>query len=66
MAEAPEPAGDEKLLYFAYGENGDDIAFEICDDIEEAFGVYQIMKEDGFTPRLFQASEIQIVEDPEA
>ncbi len=63
MAVAPEEVSDEGMVYIAYGENGDDIAFELCDDLEEAFGVYAIMREDGFKPRLFQASEIEIVED---
>lgn len=63
MAEAAEQEPEEGLVYVAYGEKGDDVAFELCDDIEEALGVFQIMKEDGFKPRLFQATEIQVVQD---
>jgi pentatricopeptide repeat protein len=52
----------DELVYFAYAEKGDDVAFEMCGNIEEALGVYQIMREDGFEPRLFQAQEILIEE----
>ena len=51
------------MVYIAYGEKGDDVAFELCDEIEEAFGVFEIMREDGFKPKLYQAQEIVIRED---
>jgi len=60
---APPPPDNDGLVYIAYAERDDDVAFELCDDIEEALGVYQIMKEDGFKPRLYQATEIEVVED---
>lgn len=63
MAQIDEPEDDLGLVYFAYGEKGDDVAFEMCEGLEEALGVYQIMTEDGFEPRLFQATEIQVVPD---
>ena len=57
------PDVPEGMLYIAYAEKGDDVAFEMCDDLEEALGVFQIMKEDGFAPRLFQASEIEVMQE---
>jgi pentatricopeptide repeat protein len=60
MAAPPPPPPEDGLVYIAYAEREDDVAFELCDDIEEALGVYQIMKEDGFTPRIYQATEIEV------
>lgn len=60
-----DSAGEKEMVYIAYGENGDDVAFEMSEDIEEALGVYQIMKEDGFTVRMYQAIELDIVEEDE-
>lgn len=64
MASEPGDGAGDGLIYIAYAERDDDVAFEMCDDLEEALGVYQIMKEDGFKPRLYQASEIEVqIED---
>jgi hypothetical protein len=63
MAPAPPAAVEDQQMYIAYGERDDELAFEMCDDIEMALGVYQIMKEDGFTPRLYQATEIDVAEE---
>jgi hypothetical protein len=60
---APQNDLSPGLVYIAYGENGDDVAFEMSDNIEEALGIYQIMKEDGFASRLYQAMELDIVEE---
>ena len=58
-AEYPE----EDLTYIAYGERGEDVAFELSDNIEEALEIYQSMKEDGFAVKLFQAQELEIVDE---
>jgi pentatricopeptide repeat protein len=60
----PEPTPSE-ITYIAYAEKGDDVAFEMSKDLEEALGIFQIMKEDGFSPRLYQAVEMQIVVEAE-
>ena len=50
-------------LFIVVGEAGDDIAFELCEDIDIAVGVRDAMQEDGFSVRVFQAQEIEIVEE---
>jgi len=54
---------DENLTYIAYGERGEDVAFELSDSIEEAVEIYESMKEDGFKVKLFQAQELEIVDN---
>lgn len=56
---------EEDELFIVVGEAGDDIAFELCEDIEIAVGVRDAMREDGFSVRVFQAVEIEIVEEDE-
>lgn len=55
----------EEELFIVVGEAGDDIAFELCEDIDIAVGVRDAMQEDGFKVRVFQAVEIEIVEEDE-
>ncbi len=59
-----EDAEDE--VFIVYGEAGEDLAFEICEDLEIALEVRDSMLEDGFKVRLFQASEVEVVmeDDP--
>jgi hypothetical protein len=61
--EEGEEYPDENLTYIAYGERGDDVAFELSDNIEEAVEIYESMKEDGFKVKLFQAQELEIVDN---
>lgn len=56
---------DDEETYIVVGEAGEDVAFEVCEDLEIALGVREAMQEDGFTVRLFQATEIEVVEDDE-
>ncbi|MBV9852752.1 MAG: hypothetical protein JO250_24090 [Armatimonadetes bacterium] len=56
---------EEEELFIVVGEAGDDIAFELCEDIEIAVGVRDAMRDDGFNVRVFQAVEIEIVEEDE-
>lgn len=56
---------DDDETYIVVGEAGEDVAFEVCEDLEIALGVREAMKEDGFTVRLYQATEIEVVEDEE-
>ena len=58
-----EEEGEE--MFIVVGEAGDDIAFELCEDIDIAVGVRDAMQEDGFSVRIFQAQEIEIVEEDE-
>jgi hypothetical protein len=54
---------EDEMTYIVIGEAGEDVAFEICEDLEIAVGVRDAMMEDGFAVRMFQASEIEVVED---
>ena len=54
---------DDDETYIVVGEAGEDVAFEVCEDLEIALGVREAMQEDGFTVRMYQATEIEIVED---
>jgi len=56
---------DEEETYIVVGEAGEDVAFEICEDLEIALGVKDAMEEDGFQVRMFQAHEIEVVEEDE-
>ena len=56
---------EEDGAYIVVGEAGEDVAFEICEDLEIALGVRDAMQEDGFVVRMFQAQEIDIVVEEE-
>jgi len=56
---------EEEETYIVVGEAGEDVAFEVCEDIEIALGVRDAMLEDGFAVKVYQAVEIEIVEDDE-
>ena len=56
---------EDDALFIVVGEAGDDIAFELCEDLDIAVGVRDAMQEDGFQVRVFQAVEIDIVEEEE-
>ena len=63
-----DQGGDEEEFdgtFIVVGEAGEDVAFEMCEDLDIALGVREAMMEDGFTVRLFQATEIEIVVDDE-
>lgn len=51
--------------YIVVGEAGEDVAFEVCEDLEIALGVREAMMEDGFAVKLYQAVEIEVVTDDE-
>lgn len=57
---------DEDETYIVVGEAGEDVAFEVCEDLEIALGVREAMMEDGFGVKLYQAIEIEIITDDEA
>ncbi len=54
---------DDEETYIVVGEAGEDVAFEVCEDLEIALGVRDAMMEDGFAVRLYQAVEIEVVTD---
>ncbi len=54
---------DDEETYIVVGEAGEDVAFEVCEDLEIALGVREAMMEDGFAVRLYQAVEIEVVTD---
>ncbi|BDI31400.1 hypothetical protein CCAX7_34510 [Capsulimonas corticalis] len=56
---------EEGESYIVVGEAGEDVAFEICEDLEIALGVRDAMQEDGFVVRMFQAHEVDIVIEEE-
>lgn len=56
-------AEGEEETFIVVGEAGEDVAFEICEDMEIAIDVRDAMIEDGFQVRLFHATEIEIVTD---
>ena len=55
--------GDGDETYIVVGEAGEDVAFEVCEDLEIALDVRETMIEDGFSVRLFQATEVEVVTD---
>ena len=57
---------DEEETYIVVGEAGEDVAFEVCEDLEIALGVRDAMLEDGFAVKLYQAVEIEVVTDDES
>ena len=56
---------EEEETYIVVGEAGEDVAFEVCEDLEIALGVRDAMMEDGFAVKLYQAVEIEVVNDDE-
>jgi hypothetical protein len=62
-AEGVPESDVEGMTYITYGEQGDDVAFEITDDLEEALGIMEQMVDDGFKVKLFQAIEIDVVKE---
>jgi hypothetical protein len=56
---------DDEETYIVVGEAGEDVAFEVCEDLDIALGVREAMLEDGFTVRLFQATEVEVVDEEE-
>lgn len=54
---------DLEETFIVVGEAGEDVAFEICEDMEIAIDVRDAMIEDGFAVRIFHATEIEIVTD---
>jgi hypothetical protein len=54
---------EEEETYIVVGEAGEDVAFEVCEDLEIALGVRDAMLEDGFAVKLYQAVEIEVVAD---
>ena len=58
-----ETISEEDDTYIVIGEAGEDVAFEICEDLEIAIGVRDAMVEDGFVVRIFAANEVEVVED---
>ncbi len=57
---------DDEDTYIVVGEAGEDVAFEVCEDLEIALGVRDAMMEDGFTVKMYQAAEVEIIADDEA
>ena len=57
---------EDEETYIVVGEAGEDVAFEVCEDLEIALGVRDAMIEDGFAVKLYQAVEIEVVSDDDA
>lgn len=57
---------EDEETYIVVGEAGEDVAFEVCEDLEIALGVRDAMIEDGFAVKLYQAVEIEVVADDES
>jgi hypothetical protein len=49
--------------FIVIGEAGEDVAFEVCEDVDIALGVRDAMIEDGFKVKVYQATEIEIVDE---
>ncbi len=54
---------DGEDTFIVVGEKDDDVAFEVCEDLEIALGVRDAMQEDGFKVRMYAANEIEVVEE---
>ena len=64
LIDGGEGSEDEAAeTYIVVGEAGEDVAFEVCEDLEIALGVREAMQEDGFAVRLYEAVEIEVVND---
>ena len=53
----------DDMIYIAYGEQSEEVAFELTEDLEEALEIMEQMQDDGFKVRLFQAQEIDVIRD---
>lgn len=60
--ESDDTEGEDDT-YIVVGEAGEDVAFEVCEDLEIALGVREAMVEDGFAVKMYQAVEIEVVAD---
>jgi hypothetical protein len=63
VVDTSEPDELEEETFIVIGEAGDDLAFEVCEDIDIALGVREAMIEDGFKVKMYQATEIEVVDD---
>ena len=66
LVDQSEEFDDDEETYIVVGEAGEDVAFEVCEDLEIALGVRDAMLEDGFAVKLYQAVEIEVVTDEDA
>lgn len=65
LVDQSDETEEEDDTYIVVGEAGEDVAFEVCEDLEIALGVREAMIEDGFAVKLYQAVEIEVVTDDE-
>ncbi len=65
LVDQSEDFDEDEETYIVVGEAGEDVAFEVCEDLEIALGVRDAMLEDGFAVKLYQAVEIEVVADDE-
>ena len=66
LVDQGEEVDEDEETYIVVGEAGEDVAFEVCEDLEIALGVRDAMLEDGFAVKLYQAVEIEVVADEDA
>jgi hypothetical protein len=66
LVDQSEDFDEDEETYIVVGEAGEDVAFEVCEDLEIALGVRDAMLEDGFAVKLYQAVEIEVVADDDA
>ena len=65
LVDQSDETEEDEETYMVVGEAGEDVAFEVCEDLEIALGVREAMMEDGFAVKLYQAVEIEVVTDDE-
>jgi hypothetical protein len=65
LVDQSDETEEDDDTYIVVGEAGEDVAFEVCEDLEIALGVREAMMEDGFAVKLYQAVEIEVVTDDE-
>ncbi len=63
LVDQSDEIDEDEETYIVVGEAGEDVAFEVCEDLEIALGVREAMLEDGFAVKLYQAVEIEVVAD---
>lgn len=66
LVDQSDEIDEDEETYIVVGEAGEDVAFEVCEDLEIALGVREAMLEDGFAVKMYQAVEIEVVADDEA
>ena len=66
LVDQSDEIDEDEETYIVVGEAGEDVAFEVCEDLEIALGVRDAMLEDGFAVKLYQAVEIEVVSDDDA